>query len=148
MTHPVFRIVPVFEASPFALGRDVRGCGQVPRVQNCPAEFRRGRFGHWRRRGVRDPSGAAGALTPRSPRGPQPGDLGVCRACWRHIPAHTNSLLSSGFNLVINGLQKFLNICIRPQRFLSKHFPLLFSSLSSIPSYLLLPFSALRCPSH
>lgn len=69
VTHPVFRIVPVFEASPFALGRDVRGCRQVPHVQNCPSEFRRGRFGHWRRRGVCDPPGAARCPHPALPSG-------------------------------------------------------------------------------
>lgn len=39
------------------------------------------------------------------------GDLRIRAAFWRQIPAPASSLRSSGFNLVINGLQKCLAIC-------------------------------------
>jgi len=94
--HIVFRIVPIFEASPFAWGRDASDCRQVPRVQDCPALLRWGRSGHWRRQGVREPPGAVGTPTPGSSSGPKLGDLGACRACQRPIPAQTTACYHLG----------------------------------------------------
>lgn len=56
----------------------------------------------------------------------KPGDLSIRVVFWWQIPDPASSLRSSGFNLVINGLQKCLAICKSPQRFLSKYFPLFF----------------------